>query len=49
MTVKILDERIPPKDVDFPIKCKNHRKELEILKKDANNQNVRTLSKGLKL
>lgn len=50
MTVKILDERIPPKDVDFPIKCKNHEKGIRNHeKKIANNQKMLEHSqKGVK-
>ena len=50
MTVKILDERIPPKEMKFPIKCKNQEKGIQNHeKKIINNQKVLEHSqKGVK-
>ena len=50
MTVKILDERIPPKEMAFPIKCKNQEKGIKNHeKKIVNNQKVLEHSqKGVK-
>lgn len=50
MTVKILDERIPPKEMTFPIKCKNQEKGIKNHeKKIVNNQKLLEHSqKGVK-